>query len=110
LNQCYSHPTRVLLLEDDDFTRETLKAALLGCGVDIVHDAQNAKSAVDYSKNNPVDIAVINYNLGREPNGIDVPKVLYQIQPAMSFVLLTGFLNPEIIKSVSLALPEGSSY
>lgn len=101
---------RVMLLEDDDFTRETLKAALRGSGVDVVHDAQNAKSAIDYSKSNPVDITVIDYNLGRGPNGIDVSKFLCQIQPAMSFVLLTGFLNPEIIKSASLALPKGSSY
>lgn len=99
-----------MIVEDDAFTLDTLKTSLLACGVDVVHAARTGKSAIEYAESNSVDIAVLDYNLGRGPNGVDVSQFLVKIQPNMTFILLSGFLDPELIESTASALPKGSSY
>jgi DNA-binding NarL/FixJ family response regulator len=101
---------RVMLVEDDDFTRETIKSALLRSGIEVVHDAADPKSAITFAREELIDVAVVDYNLGPGPNGIDVAQALARIQPNLGFVLLTGFLNPELIQASMSALPEGSRY
>jgi len=99
-----------MLLEDDDFTRQTIKNALLKNKINVVCDAATVKTAIDFAKSGQVDVTVIDYNLGRGPNGIDAAQVLAKVQPQMGFVLLTGFLDPNVVLSSMSALPAGSRY
>jgi DNA-binding NarL/FixJ family response regulator len=101
---------RVMLVEDDNFTRETVKNALVQRGITVVHDAENASSAINFLKKEQVDAVVVDYNLGSGPNGVDVAQALIRIQPELGFVLLTGFLDPGLIQAAASALPKGSRY
>jgi CheY-like chemotaxis protein len=81
----------VMMVEDDEFTRSTVKAALEGKGLNIVYDTSSVKDAIEYAKSHRPDVAVLDYNLGKGPNGIDLANQLRKIQPTIAIVLLTAF-------------------
>jgi CheY-like chemotaxis protein len=100
----------VMLVEDDDFTRSTVKSALESKGLNIVYDTALVKDGVEFAKKNRPDVAVLDYNLGKGPNGIDLANQLRRMQPEIGIVLLTAFLDPaELDKKIS-QLPAGSRY
>jgi DNA-binding NarL/FixJ family response regulator len=99
-----------MLVEDDEFTRATIKAALVGQGLDIVHDSASVKDGIEFAKKNRPDIAVLDYNLGKGPNGIDLANQLRKSQPDIGIVLLTAFLNPAELDTKISQLPPGSRY
>ena len=101
---------KVMMVEDDNFTRSTIKAALIGKGLNIVYDTPLVKEAVEFTKKNHPDIAVLDYNLGPGPNGIDLANQLKRIHPGISIVLLTAFLDPTQLKERIAQLPPGSRY
>jgi len=101
---------RVMLVEDDEFTRATIKAALAGQGLDVVHDTASVKDGIEFAKMNRPDIAVLDYNLGKGPNGIDLANQLRKSQPDIGIVLLTAFLNPAELDTKISQLPPGSRY
>ena len=100
----------IMLVEDDDFTRSTVKSALMGQGLNIVYDTAFVKDGIEFAKKNRPDVAVLDYNLGKGPNGIDLAKQLRKIQPEIGIVLLTAFLNPAELDAKLSQLPPGSRY
>ena len=101
---------KVMLVEDDDFTRSTIKSALQGQGLNIVYDTALVKEGIEFAKKNRPDVAVLDYNLGKGPNGIDLANQLRKMQPEIGIVLLTAFLNPAELDSKISQLPAGSRY
>ena len=100
----------VMMVEDDEFTRSTVKAALEGKGVNIVYDTSSVKEAIEYAKSHRPEVAVLDYNLGKGPNGIDLANQLRRIQPTIALVLLTAFLDPTQLDKRVAELPVGSRY
>lgn len=100
----------IMLVEDDDFTRSTVKSALTGQGLNIVYDTAFVKDGIEFAKKNRPDVAVLDYNLGKGPNGIDLANQLRKMQPGIGIVLLTAFLNPAELDSKISQLPGGSRY
>ena len=100
----------VMLVEDDDFTRATIKSALQGQGLNIVYDTAFVKEGIEFAKKNRPDVAVLDYNLGKGPNGIDLANQLRKMQPEIGIVLLTAFLNPAELDTKIAQLPAGSRY
>ena len=101
---------KVMLVEDDDFTRSTVKSALIGQGLNIVYDTALVKEGIEFAKKNRPDVAVLDYNLGKGPNGIDLANQLRKMQPEIGIVLLTAFLNPAELDTKIAQLPAGSRY
>ncbi len=99
-----------MMVEDDEFTRSTIKTALINKGMDIVFDTASVKEAMEYARNNRPEVAVLDYNLGKGPNGIDLANQLRRIQPDIAIVLLTAFLDPAQLDKRIAELPEGSRY
>ena len=100
----------VMLVEDDDFTRATVKSALQGQGLNIVYDTAFVKEGIEFAKKNRPDVAVLDYNLGKGPNGIDLANQLRKMRPEIGIVLLTAFLNPAELDTKIAQLPAGSRY
>ena len=98
------------MVEDDEFTRSTVRAALEGKGINIVYDTPSVKSAIEYAKNYSPEVAVLDYNLGKGPNGIDLAKELRKIHPTIAIVLMTAFLDPAQLDKRISELPPGSRY
>jgi CheY-like chemotaxis protein len=101
---------KIMLVEDDEFTRSTIKTALQGQGLEIVYDTALVKDGIEFAKKNRPDIAVLDYNLGKGPNGIDLANQLRKMQPSIGIVLLTAFLNPAELDTKIAQLPAGSRY
>ena len=99
-----------MMVEDDEFTRSTVKSALEGKGLNIVYDTASVKDAIEFAKSHRPDVAVLDYNLGKGPNGIDLANQLRRIQPDIAIVLLTAFLDPSQIDKRVSELPAGSRY
>jgi CheY-like chemotaxis protein len=100
----------IMLVEDDAFTRSTVKSALIGQGLNIVYDTAFVKDGIEFAKKNRPDVAVLDYNLGKGPNGIDLAIQLRRMQPEIGIVLLTAFLNPAELDAKLSQLPPGSRY
>jgi CheY-like chemotaxis protein len=101
---------KVMMVEDDEFTRATVKSALESKGVNIVFDTASVKEAIEFAKTNRPDVAVLDYNLGKGPNGIDLANQLRRFQPGIAIVLLTAFLDPAQLDKRIAELPVGSKY
>ena len=101
---------KVMMVEDDEFTRATVKSALESKGMNIVFDTASVKDAIDFAKNNRPEVAVLDYNLGKGPNGIDLANQLRRFQPRIAIVLLTAFLDPAQLDKRIAELPAGSKY
>jgi CheY-like chemotaxis protein len=100
----------VMMVEDDEFTRSTVKSALESKGLNIVFDTASVKDAIEFAKNNRPEVAVLDYNLGKGPNGIDLANQLRRFQPGSAIVLLTAFLDPAQLDKRIAELPVGSKY
>ena len=99
----------VLLIEDEAFTRTLLSAALAGPLLEI-HSGLSAKYALDTAASTPIDVAVLDLDLGGGPSGIDIAHALRQQHPHMGLVLLTSYSDPRLSSAQERALPLGTRY
>jgi DNA-binding NarL/FixJ family response regulator len=99
-----------MLVEDDAFTRTTIKAALQLQGLEIVHDTGSVASAMKVAAVSKPDVAVLDLDLGFGPNGVDLALGLRRILPRIGIVLLTGFNDPRYLDPKIARLPGGSRY
>lgn len=101
---------RVLLVEDDGFTRTALRSALTLHGVDVVATASGAHEAITEAGRVDVDAAILDLDLGPGPTGIDVGHRLRRLDPSIGIVLLTSFADPRLLAGSLADLPSGTSY
>jgi DNA-binding NarL/FixJ family response regulator len=101
---------RVLLVDDHDFTRVTVAAALRAEGCDVVASVPSARYAMLALREREVDCAVIDLDLGRGPNGIDLAYAMREYQPDVSIVLLTLHEDRRLVTRDARALPPGARF
>lgn len=101
---------KVLLVEDNDFTRSTVAASLRAEECQVVAAASTAKEAVTAASENDIDCAVIDLHLGPGPTGIDVAHSLRKADPDVGIVLLTSYSDPRLLSGGNRPLPAGSVY
>lgn len=100
---------RVLLVEDDNFTR-LATATLLSLANFEVSEAANAKTAFTVAAKSPPQVALLDIDLGVGPTGIDVANGLRQLYPNIGIVLLTSYLDPRFSKAGTLQPPKGTRF
>lgn len=100
---------RLLVVDDDDFSRTTVAAALAGQGMDIVATGAGVAEAMQAPLVD-VDVAVLDLDLGDGPTGIDLAHALRRVNPAIGIVLLTSFSDPRLLASSLADLPDASAY
>lgn len=101
---------RVLLVDDDDFTRMTLRAVLSSLDYDVIGDAANVVGAMDLARAERPDLAVIDLDLGEGPTGIDLAHGLRTLLPSIGLVMLSSYADPRLIGRRTRPLPEGTQY
>ena len=101
---------RVLLVDDDDFTRMTLRAVLVSLGYDVIGDAANVIAAMDLARSGRPDLAVIDLDLGEGPTGIDLAHGLRTLLPGIGLVMLSSYADPRFIGRRTRPLPDGTQY
>lgn len=98
---------RVLIAEDDGFTRMLLRGQLDSLGYDVVGDASSANEAMDIARTQRPEIALLDLDLGRGPTGIDLAYGLREMLPAIGIVLLTSYADVRLI-GAQRELPTGT--
>ena len=101
---------RLILVEDDAFTRATLGDALAHQGFDIRARVATASEALVAQKDFDPQVAILDLDLGIGPTGIDVAIALRSRNPKIGIVFLTTYKDPRLIESNLPKLPEGAIY
>ena len=101
---------RLILVEDDAFTRATLGDALVLQGFDVKARVATAGEALAAQVEHDPQVAVLDLDLGIGPTGIDVAIALRHKNPKIGIVFLTTYKDPRLIESNLPTLPEGAIY
>ena len=100
----------VLLVEDNDFTRSTVAAALRAEQCQLVASVASAREAMEAAKMYDIDCAVLDLDLGTGPSGIDLAYALRQDDPDLAIVILTTYADPRLHSDDERPLPTRAVY
>lgn len=100
----------VLVVEDDQFTRTTLCAALRHHGLTVAGEAKNARDGLELARHASPDVALLDLDLGGGPSGIDLAHALRQVHPRIGIVILTTYEDPRMAGHSLATLPTNTKY
>ena len=101
---------RLILVEDDPFTRATLGDALTLHGFDVRARVGTAFDAIEAQEKHDPQVAILDLDLGFGASGIDVAIALRENNPKIGIVFLTTYKDPRLINSNMPSLPEGAIF
>lgn len=101
---------KVLLVEDDTFTRTTLTATLQFLGFTVVDSVANAEAAMVVVRSRHIDVLVTDLDLGPGPTGIDIAFGVRGLYPETGIVILTSFSDPRLLSGSITSAPDFSTY
>lgn len=99
---------RVLIVEDDAFSRVALSDALRHQGLSVVSAVDSAYEALEQQKKFSPQVAVCDLDLGVGPTGLDVAHALRKENPQIGIVMLTSFRDPRLANPELPPLPVGA--
>lgn len=84
-------PFHILVVEDEPDVRATFREWLKSGVPNLaLLEASNAPEALDLASSHPIDLAVLDWNLGAGIDGLQVLKSLTLVQPDIVAILVTG--------------------
>jgi len=83
----------VLIVDDEDGVRRTFHDWLTGLPDVRVFAAGDAEAALLIANEQPIDLAVLDWNLGSGSDGLRLLEDLVDFQPDIVAILVTGFAN-----------------
>lgn len=98
---------KVLLVEDDSFTRQLIANALNQQGFEVT-ECDNASSALDLVKSLEPHVIVSDLDLGRGASGLDLMRLVNREHPWIGLVALSAHTTSMLVGEGSL--PEGTPY
>ena len=101
---------RVLILEDDPFTRLSVGAAVRHFGYQLVVEEGTAGNAVRKARVEKPDVAVLDLHLGSGPTGLDVAIELRKHNSKIGIVFLTSYDDPRLLGPSTPKVPLGAVY
>lgn len=99
---------KVMVVEDDAFSRVALIDALKLQGLNVVAGVSNAKDALAAQRLYEPTVAVCDLDLGIGPTGLDIAQVLRQNNPNIGIVMLTSYRDPRLAGGDLPPLPQGA--
>lgn len=85
---------RVLVVDDDAFTRVTLTGLLRSLGYTDVTAFANVYEAMPWAHEARPDLAIVDLDLGEGPTGIDLAHGLRTLDASIAIIVLTSYTNP----------------
>jgi len=84
----------ILIVDDEESVRRTfhdwLSSSGFGCEV---HSVGDAEAALLFADKNPVDLAILDWNLGSGSDGLQLLEDLVEFHPDLVAILVTGFAH-----------------
>ena len=109
-HHCRVRNARLILVEDDPFTRATLGDALAQHGFDIRARVGTAFDAIEAQRIHDPQVALLDLDLGVGASGVDVAIALRERNPTIGIVFLTTYKAPRLINSNLPNLPQGAIF
>ena len=100
----------VLLVENDEFTREVVAAALREAGCAVTASVATAREAIATVHEGSFDCAVVELGLGAGPSGIELAHALRTVDSRIAIVILTSFTDPRLYSEHERELPSRTVY
>jgi DNA-binding NarL/FixJ family response regulator len=101
---------RIIVIEDDAFTRTSIAGALSGIGIEVVASVgTSAEAVIAFEQSNP-DAVLIDLDLGYGPTGLDLARSFRLRKPTIGLVLLTTYSDPRLLRSKLPDIPVGTEY
>ena len=89
-----SHAARVLVVDDDDFTRTLVATLVESLGHSVVGRAGAVAEAMTLADDEGPDLALLDLDLGEGPTGLDLAHGLRRLLPNIAIVMLTSYGDP----------------
>jgi DNA-binding NarL/FixJ family response regulator len=100
---------KLLIVDDDNFSRSTVTGALSMMGYQVVAAAA-ANQAISDLAESSLDVAILDLDLGTGPTGIDLAFILRKRHPNLGLVFLTSYSDPKFLNARYSELPTGARY
>jgi DNA-binding NarL/FixJ family response regulator len=101
---------RVLVVDDNAFSRMSVVSALENEGVEVVAACADSATALKEQERTEPNAAILDLDLGQGPTGLDLGKGLRKKNPAIGIVFLTNFSDPRLVVSPGQQPPLGAQY
>ena len=101
---------RVLVVEDEEFTRSLIVNALQSEGLDVVASTSSASYALKVAPRMDIDAALLDLNIGTGPTGLDLALGLRRLKPDIGVVFLTSYKDPRLLGGQQTMVPYGTVY
>ncbi|HEY7822559.1 MAG TPA: response regulator transcription factor [Acidimicrobiia bacterium] len=102
--------TSVVIIDDDTLLASSLSAGLRAWGLEVTGSFPNAAGVVQHAVSTNTDVAIVDFDLGPGPTGIDLARALRERVPTIGIVILTTYSDPRLKTSGLPALPKGAAY
>lgn len=89
-----SDQARVLVVDDDDFTRTLVTTLVESLGHSVVARAGTVSEAMALADTVGPDLALLDLDLGEGPTGLDLAHGLRRLKPNIAIVMLTTYGDP----------------
>jgi DNA-binding NarL/FixJ family response regulator len=100
---------RVLLVEDDDFTRNVVREMLVAAGIEVEQVASVAQAIESLDGFDP-HVVVTDLDLGHGPDGADLLTKISDERPWIGMVVMTAHASPELAINDASRIPEHAGY
>jgi DNA-binding NarL/FixJ family response regulator len=100
---------RVLLVEDDDFTRNVVREMLAASGIEVLPVAAVATAIESLDEFDP-HVILTDLDLGHGPDGADLLTKIAEERPWIGLVIMTAHASPELAINDASRIPEHAGY
>ncbi|MCF8554500.1 MAG: response regulator, partial [Candidatus Nanopelagicales bacterium] len=85
---------RLLVVEDDAFTRTSIVGALSSSGIEVTDAVGTSAEAVNSFEINKPNVVLLDLDLGYGPTGLDLARAFRIRNPNIGLVMLTTYSDP----------------
>ena len=100
---------KVLLVEDEEFTRILIRDALTNIGMNVLAVTSVNQALAEIEEFDP-NVVVTDLDLGPGPDGADLLNKVEEERPWTGMVVLTAHASPELAVHGGRTIPEGAAY
>ena len=101
---------RLLVIEDDAFTRTSIVGALTGNGIEVIDSVGTSAEAITSFEKHSPNAVLVDLDLGYGPTGLDLARAFRLRNPNVGLVMLTSYTDPRLLRSKLPDIPAGTEY
>jgi len=101
---------RLLVVEDDAFTRTSIVGALVSIGIEVTDSVGTSAEAITSFETNHPNVVLLDLDLGYGPTGLDLARAFRIRNPNVGLVMLTSYSDPRLLRANLPDVPPGTEY